>query len=43
MDLVHVVRQKVLVPVRLAYALLGGVVPEMAAHQQMVSHQRLVC
>jgi hypothetical protein len=34
--------QKVLVPVRLAYALLGVVVVEMAARQQTVSHQRLV-
>jgi hypothetical protein len=36
------VRQKVLVPVRLAYALLGVVVVEMAAHQQMGTRQRLV-
>jgi hypothetical protein len=38
---VPMVRQKVLVPVRLAYALLGVVVVEMAAHQQTVSGQRL--
>jgi len=36
------VRQKVLVPVRLADALLEVVVEEMAARQQTVSGQRLV-
>ena len=37
------IRQKVLVPVRLADDLLGVVGVEMVARRQMVSHQRLVC